>query len=265
MVDQSSPHPDRDVVAPSPEARRLSFGAAAEDYDRFRPGYATDALRWGLGDRPLRVLDVGAGTGLLTEVVLRLGHDVVAVEPDPGMRARLEVRTAGRAAVLEGTAESIPLPDDHVDAVVVGQAFHWFQLDLALPELSRVLRGGGLLLVVWNVRNDDVGWVDQLSTLVGRLDARSGSRDEAVPRVGAFFAGLERAEFAHDQWLDADSLVGLVATYSYVRLSAQREDVLAQVRDLAEHHPDLVGRERFPLPYDTVVYRAAKAQETLRS
>jgi SAM-dependent methyltransferase len=181
------------------------------------------------------------------------------------MREQLAERTAGHVAVLDGSAEAIPLPDRHVDAVVVGQAFHWFDLDRALPEMARVLRDDGTLLVVWNVRNDDVGWVNELSTVVGRLDARSGSRDENVPAVEPVFTGLERAEFPYQQLLDAASLVGLVSTYSYVRLSALRDEVLAQVRMLAERHPDLAGHDRFPLPYDTVVYRASKPQERLRS
>lgn len=243
---------------PTAEDRRLSFGETAAAYDRFRPSYPEAALRWALGDSPLRVLDLGAGTGLMTAVLLDLGHWVDAVEPDAGMRHLLSSRVAGRASVHEGSAESIPLPDGSVDAVVTAQAFHWFDLDRALPEMARVLTDGGRLAVVWNTRDDDVPWVDEVSALVGRLDARSGNRDADLPAVSPQFVGLERATFHHDQDMDADGLVNLVSTFSYVALSPMRDEVLGKVRALTTDHPDLAGRQRFSMPYETVVYRATK-------
>ena len=135
--------------------RAGSFGAAAEVYDRSRPSYPVEAVRWALPQDARRVLDLGAGTGKLTAVLLDLGLDVVAVEPSAEMRARIPAR----AEVLDGSAERIPLPDGSVDAVLAAQAFHWFDLDVALPEIARVLRPGGTLGVLWNERDESVEWV----------------------------------------------------------------------------------------------------------
>ncbi len=118
----------------------LSFGAAAGDYDRFRPRYPEAAVRWALdGLSRARVVDLAAGTGILTRTVLALGHEVVPVEPDPGMRAQLVVSTPGTTA-LAGSAEALPLPDSAADAVLVGTAYHWFDREPAHAEIARVLR-----------------------------------------------------------------------------------------------------------------------------
>ena len=148
-----------------------SFGAAAAAYAEHRPDYAKAAVRWALepvGDRrPVRVADIGAGTGKLTAALVGLGADVTAVEPDPQMLAELrqampEVRSA------PGSAEEIPLPDGSVDAVLAGQAMHWFDMDRAMPEIARVLRPGGVLAGLWNVDDDRVGWVADLAEMSKR-------------------------------------------------------------------------------------------------
>jgi len=127
----------------TPQRQALSFGTAADRYDRFRPTYPADAIAWALGERPLRIADIGAGTGILSRVLQRLGHEVVAVEPDEKMRGRLEEVSPGITA-LAGTAEEIPLPDRSVDAVVAGQAYHWFDTVRAHPEIARCSGRAGL-------------------------------------------------------------------------------------------------------------------------
>jgi len=245
--------------------RRLSFGERAGSYHRFRPTYPRAAIEWALGTAPLRVAELGAGTGLMTQVLLGAGHAVTAVEPDPGMAEQLNRLGEGKAPldVIVGSAEDIPLGDHSVPAVVSAQSFHWFDLDRAVPQIARVLVPRGTLAIVWNVRDDEVDWVEQMSRIVGRADARSGGRDDDVPRVEPTFASVESAEFRHEQLLTADTLVELVDTFSYVATSPNRSAILDQIRTLAASHPQLAGRETFALPYLTKVYRSQVA--TLRS
>lgn len=148
--------------------RASSFGAAAAQYAQHRPGYAQAAIRWCLAPvsdaRPVRVVDLGAGTGILTGALAHLGADVVAVEPDQAMLAELRRQLPGVQAV-EGSAEALPLPDQSADAVLCGQAMHWFDLDRALPEIARVLTAGGVLAGLWNVDDDRVGWVAEFAAI----------------------------------------------------------------------------------------------------
>ena len=124
--------------AVSDDRYRYSFESVAELYERSRPAYAEDAVAWAAGRLGLgpgrRVLDLAAGTGKLTRQLLALGVDVVAVEPGDEMRGVLE-RVLPEVEVLAGRAEQIPLPDASVDAVAVGQAFHWFDPEPALAEM----------------------------------------------------------------------------------------------------------------------------------
>ena len=139
---------------------RRSFGAVAATYARYRPGYPAAALDWALAPAPGgEVLDLGAGTGKVTEALLRRpGVRVTAVDPDPAMLAQFRADFPTVDA-HEGTAERIPLPAVAVDAVVVGTAWHWFDRALAEPEIARVLRPGGVLVVLWNGDDDTVEWV----------------------------------------------------------------------------------------------------------
>ncbi len=244
-------------------ARRLSFGAEAESYARYRPGYPAEAVRWVLagatGPAATRAVDVGAGTGALTAVLVATGLDVRAVEPDAGMRAQLRARVP-TAHVMAGTAEALPVPDASADAVLVAQAWHWFDHAVAAEELARVLRPGGVLGLVWNLRDDDVPWMAELSDVVGGEDTLRASREPGnlQAAVGAHFRPVEHERFAYSVTHTVDSLVGLVDTFSYVRLSPHRDEVLAAVRELATTHPDLAGRESFALPYVTSAFRAVR-------
>src|SRR5438309_10845552 len=130
-----------------------SFGAAAGAYAEHRPDYAPAAVRWALEPAPgPRVLDLGAGTGKLTATLVALGADVIAVEPDPAMLSELR-RALPAVRALPGSAEAIPLPDACVDAVLAGNAMHWFDMAVAGPEIARVLAPGGILASLWNVMN----------------------------------------------------------------------------------------------------------------
>src|SRR4051812_6029029 len=155
------------------DAAARGFSQAADAYERGRPDYPAAAIDRIVTDLALgpgrRVLDLAAGTGKLTRLLVSTGADIVAVEPVAEMR-RLLGAAVPTAEVLEGVAESIPLPNESVDAVVVGQAFHWFDAIRAISEIHRVLRPGGRLAMVWNVRDASVPWVRRLDEVIDRLD-----------------------------------------------------------------------------------------------
>ena len=235
----------------------LSFGSAAAEYDRYRPGYPPVALRWALGSEPLRVVDLGAGTGLLTRVLVHLGHDVVPVEPDAAMRAELSARSE-QVQPRAGSAEAIPLPDGSVDAVVAGQAYHWFDRRRAQPEIARVLRAGGVFAPLWNIRDEAVPWVAELSRLANDIIGQSERYQGLVadPDFGPIFDRRARATFRHAVPMTADSLVAMMRTRSYYLTAppAKQAALDQALRDLAADLP-----AGFDLPYLTVVHRAHRA------
>ncbi|MEV0426965.1 class I SAM-dependent methyltransferase [Micromonospora sp. NPDC050495] len=238
----------------------LSFGAAAAAYDRFRPRYPEAALRWALDGvpAPARLVDLGAGTGILTRGLLALGHQVVPVEPDPGMRAELAAATPGTAA-LAGSAESVPLPDGTADAVLVGQAYHWFDREPAHAEIARVLRPGGTFAPIWNVRDERVDWVAEL-TRIAHLGDNAGDVTEKYADFGSGFDAVELGEFAHATTLTPDEVLGMLHTRSFwlTASAADRERIDRGVRGLFASHPDLAGREAVELPYRTLVFRSRR-------
>ncbi|MEU7585951.1 class I SAM-dependent methyltransferase [Micromonospora sp. NPDC049230] len=238
----------------------LSFGAAASDYDRFRPRYPEKAVGWALdGLSNARVVDLGAGTGILTRAVRALGHQVVPVEPDPGMRAQLARSTPGTTA-LAGSAEAVPLPDAAADAVLVGTAYHWFDREPAHAEIARVLRPGGTFAPIWNIRDDSVDWVAELGR-IAHLDDKSGNTVTVkYADFGPSFGAIETREFAHRTTRTPDELRGMIRTRSYWLTASEtdRRRVEEELTELLATHPDLAGRETVELPYRTVVLRARR-------
>lgn len=244
--------------------RASSFGAAARSYAEHRPHYPDAAVAWALepvrARRIVRVLDLGAGTGRVTEALQRAGVDVIAVEPDPAMRAAMLERVFG-VAVLAGTAEDIPLPDGRVDAVVAGQAFHWFDHERAHPEIARVLKPGGVLAAMWNTDDLRVPWVAEYAERAGfgRQAPPAGSGHGIALRDHPAFEALQWASFDHAHRRTVDSLVETVATYSAVLVLPQDERAarLKLVRDYLETRPETAHGE-FDLPLVTKVARAVR-------
>jgi SAM-dependent methyltransferase len=244
------------------DTRRCSFGGAADRYDRIRPSYPREAVRWLLepvGDGPLRVVDVGAGTGILTRVLLTLGHEVSAVEPDPAMRAQLIAATP-EITPLAGSAEAIDVPDNSVDAVVAGQAYHWFDPERAHPEIARVLRPGGVFGPIWNDRDERIGWLAELSRIADGLTTRNGGAEPGPTRIGPWFTAVEHATFQHATSHTVDSLVELVQSRSYYLTASPelRDEIVSRIRAMVAEHPDLRGTPTFELPYVTRAYRATR-------
>ncbi|MBV1849587.1 class I SAM-dependent methyltransferase [Catellatospora tritici] len=239
-----------------PISHARSFGSAAERYDRYRPSYAPEAVTWALGERPVRVVDLGAGTGILSRLLHRLGHEVIAVEPDDLMREHLLQASPGVMAYA-GSAERIPLPDGSVDAVVAGQAYHWFDPDRAHPEIARVLRPGGVLAAFWNDADLGTPWTVRYVEIID--GGGEAARERPLSDFGPLFGPVEAGEFPHDMWMTPDDLVAMATTRSpyLVGTEHERAELVGAVRELLVES-ELGGHSRFPMPHLTRVHRAAR-------
>ena len=232
--------------------RSRSFERVAADYERHRPDYPEEALRWATERLPLedgvRVLDIGAGTGKLTRGLVALGFDVVAVEPGQPMLEQLRAAVP-EAEALEGPAESIPLADASVDAAFAGQAFHWFDPDRALPELHRVIRPRGGLVLLWNWWDERDPLQRDLGGLVGYAGHGPYS-DEELPGQ-PLFREVGRTVVESVEESSPDALVGYLSTASmFLTMETdEREQKLAEVREIAARYG-----EQFPLPRLTYVF-----------
>lgn len=244
--------------------RARSFGAIATSYAQHRPDYPEQAVAWALeslsGSAP--VVDLAAGTGKLTEAMLRCGIPaaaVLAVEPDDGMRAELS-RRLPEIAVRPGSAEQIPAEDGTVDAVLVGQAFHWFEPDRALAEIARVLRPGGVLAVLGNAEDDSVDWVAELTERAqATRPVESVARGFADLPQHPAFGGQEQRRFRWRWPRTIDSLLETVSTHSWALVSepADRAAALATIRRFLEQHP-ATRNGTFELPMQTLVLRTTR-------
>lgn len=234
------------------------FGAEAAAYELGRPGYPDDAVEWILShvdtdDGALPdVVDLGAGTGKLTASFVGRAASVTAVEPDGAMLAALEARLPGVVA-LEGSAEAVPVGAASADLVTMAQAWHWVDPVAASAEVARVLRPGGVLALLWNVRDESMEWVAALSRTIGSSIAEEF--DTVQPPLAEPLRRDAYAEFTWVTSLDRGQLVAMVASRSYVIAmpAAERAALLASVDELIDTHPQLAGRERFELPYLTRV------------
>jgi len=239
-------------------AQGTSFGVAADAYEAGRPEYPGEAVAWMLEGTEGTVLDLGAGTGKLTRGILALGRDVVAVDPDAAMLARLTEALPGVRAEV-GTAEAIPLPDETVGAVVLGQAWHWVDVERASREAARVLARGGVLGLIWNVRDEREPWVAALT------GAMHGSVAEGLiasggPTVAAPFGPLEelRVEWTRDMTRDAIEAMVRSRSYFIVADAAGRAEIEARVAEVLDGLAGLAGGGSVPVPYVTAAYRARR-------
>jgi ubiquinone/menaquinone biosynthesis C-methylase UbiE len=235
--------------------RAASFRIVADAYQRARPGYPEDAVLWVAGAEPCDVVDLGAGTGKLTRSLVDLGHRVTAVEPVAEMITHLRSEVP-EATAVEGRAEAMPLPSGSVAVVTVAQAFHWFDHAHALAEIARVLRPGGRVALVWNVRDESETWVNELSdAMVGRTGIEYGAIEPIV--ASGLFGSVEHAVFSHVHEVDREMLQELVRSRSYCAVLSEEEraPVLQNVDDLfMEHARDGILR----MPYLTECFRAVR-------
>jgi SAM-dependent methyltransferase len=252
---RSTPSPGRPTPA-------LSFGAVADAYDRSRPSYPREAATWLVGTRRADVLEVGAGTGKLTEQLVALDHRVVATDPLGEMLRHLATRLPG-IPVARAAAERIPLRARSVDAVVSAQAFHWFDAEQALPEIARVLRPGGHLALVWNLRDERIPWVKRLGRLIGTQEQQNDPTHALLS--SHLFGFVETTTFRFWQPLDRARLRDLVLSRSNIATmpDIEREQVLRKVDDLYAEYGR--GADGMLLPYLTHCYKAVVRPPALDS
>ncbi|MGW4843103.1 class I SAM-dependent methyltransferase [Nocardia brasiliensis] len=237
--------------------RARSFGDHAEQYARYRPAYPMAATEWALaqcGRRNLHVLDLGAGTGKLTANLVAVGARVTAVEPDARMWAFLAAQYP-QVVVKAGSAEAIPLLDGSMDAVLIGQAFHWFDQERAFSEIARVLRPGGTCAALWNEHDTVVPWVAGLHRVAPFL-AEDPERQHLSAHPS--FTSVEHAGFAHAWPRTVESLTGMIGTHSatLVMSGREREALLERVSKYLRDTPE-TGAETFYFPLVTHVFRCA--------
>ncbi|HWM74444.1 MAG TPA: class I SAM-dependent methyltransferase [Nocardioides sp.] len=230
-----------------------SFGGVAEAYERGRPSYPRDAAVWLTSEQPLTVLELGAGTGKLTEQLVALGHDVHATDPDPAMLEILQSRLPG-VRTTEAVAEEIPGPDGMYDVVVGAQCFHWFDFDRAVPEIVRVLKPGGSVALVWNQRDERIPWVRRLTGIIGSSEQPEDPSE--VLKQSLRFLYVETETFKHWQVIDRNSIQDLVRSRSTVAVldedtrAAKMEELLAFYDEFGR------GMDGMQLPYLTRCFRA---------
>ncbi|MEU4016456.1 class I SAM-dependent methyltransferase [Microbacterium sp. NPDC028030] len=238
-----------------------SFGAQAGDYEVGRPEYPFDAVAWMLERMPSdsrRIADVGAGTGKLTRVLAAAPEaEVVAIDPDPQMLATLRGAVPG-VPTFTGTAESLPLPPASLDAVVLGQAWHWVEPIAGSREVGRVVRSGGVLGLIWNIRDDRIDWVRRLTEIMHGSNAEIMLADGG-PEVAAPFGELEERSWEWVRPITRDHLHRMASSRSYVITASDTEK--ARIRREMDELFDEIGLDddgTVDLPYVTRAFRAVR-------
>jgi SAM-dependent methyltransferase len=243
--------------------RARSFGRVAAEYENGRPEYPREAVAWLLEAAPDgTVVDLGAGTGKLTRGLVGLRPDVVAIEPLDELRQILKTAVPG-IDTISGTAEAIPLADESAAAVTVGQAFHWFDLELTLPEIARVLIPGGVMGVIWNLMDKSVPWIHDLAVILGTEGPSWSDRWLGkMPEVecSPLFEVVGFSTFRHVPNLTVEALLDRASSVSRIALltDAEREAVREQVMILLSSHPDTCGHEQIAFPQIASAFRAQR-------
>jgi SAM-dependent methyltransferase len=249
------------------EAAAKGFAREAQAYARGRPEYPVAVDQWLRDslqlDETRTVVDLGAGTGKFTRRLLATGANIIAVEPVQEMLAQLSLVVPSVAA-RSGTAEDIPVNNGAVDAVVCAQAFHWFATEAAVAEIRRVLKPGGFLGLIWNVRNESTDWSAAMTAIMAPYEGdapryRSGEWRKVFPAKG--FGPLHEQRFRNGHTGHPEQvIVDRVLSTSFIAAlpRPQQHIVAARLRDLIATTPSLNRREEITVPYQTVAFSCAK-------
>lgn len=245
-------------------AAQQGFTRETQAYVNGRPDYPSELLVWLRDEMGLAagqvVLDLGAGTGKFSQLLLQTGAEVWALEPVEAMRAQLQARLP-EVRALAGTAAAIPLPDGSVDVLICAQSFHWFATEEALAEMHRVLKPGGRLGLVWNVRNEALDWVRSITAIITPFEGDA-------PR---FYKGDWRHVLQSSPWFGAptrtdfdylhigspqDVIVQRILSVSFIAAlaPAQKAAVQASLQELIAGHPALRAQTSVAFPYQTQAY-----------
>lgn len=239
------------------------YGHGAQTYARGRPDFPRAALDWLQDDLRLGsgriAAELGAGTGKFTKLLTRTGADVIAVEPVAAMLAQLAAEQP-KVRALRASAQNLPLADRSVDSVVCAQSFHWFATREVLAEIHRVLKPGGFLGLIWNVRDPSVGWVAELTRIYSPYEGDAPRYDRGEWRTvfpSPGFGPLREKSVAHAHTGRAEQvIVERTASISFIAAmpEAERRAVLEEVRALVARTPELAGNPAVSMPYVTQMY-----------
>lgn len=238
------------------QRRAASFEQVADEYASYQPSFPPEAVSWMVGDRPQRVLELGAGTGKLTARLVELGHDTVASDPSAAMLTKLAAEVP-RARTTQAVAEAIPLGTSTVDVVVAAQCMHLVDHERALPEIARVLKPGGSLVMAWIRGDQKIPWVRKVYSLIGTTPTDADTYD---PLAGSdVFEITEEKAVKHWQEFRRDTLVGFVASTSRVASldPAAREEIYRNAEELYDSYGR--GPDGLLMPWRTHCYRARVA------
>jgi len=234
----------------------VTYAQGRPDYPRQLTGWLADTLHI---DALSSVIDLGAGTGKFTRLLSTLAPTLIAIEPVAAMGAQL-TKLLPDVRLVNGTAESIPLPAASADAVVCAQAFHWFSTEAALAEIHRVLKPGGRLGLVWNVRDESVDWVAAITDIITPYEGdtprfHTGRWREAF--TGKYFSEPEMTCFPYSHVGSPQEVIMdrfLSVSFIAALPEASKAVVTAQLQALIDTHPSLKGRDTVAFPYQTQAY-----------
>jgi len=243
----------------------IGFDKAAEVYERARPGYPTEAIDYLIEQLHVppkgTVVDLAAGTGKLTRELVARDLNTIAVEPVEGMR-RTFSSVLPDVPILAGTAEEMPFEDHSVDAITAAQAAHWFDAKRAVVEFHRVLRPGGRIALMWNVRDESFDWVRRVTEIIDPYERANGTPrykhrawqppfDES-PLIKA----VGKQSFPYAQPMTLQGFLDRFNSCSFIAIldDGSKRAVLDELQELVRTHPELAGKKEFEQPYVTEVY-----------